>query len=147
MATKKGRYKPKNIEKYKGDPSKITYRSGWELRFMRYLDASPSVLEWSSENVVIQYISPKDNRYHRYFTDFYIKVKDKEGKIKESLIEIKPYKETIPPKKPKNPNKSKRYLTEIMTYGVNQAKWSAAKKYCERRGWTFELFTENELNL
>ena len=86
----KGKFKPKNRAKYKGDHTAITYRSLWELRFMRYLDTTSSVLKWSSEEIVIPYRSPIDGRRHRYFPDFWVKVKTSEGLVKESLIEVKP---------------------------------------------------------
>ena len=107
---------------------------------MRWLDLHDDVIQWSSESVVIPYISPKDNRMHRYFVDFYTKVKTKDGKIEESLIEVKPLKETRPPKVQKR--KTRRYITEVMTWGVNQAKWKAASAYCKKRGWKWVIMTE-----
>ena len=81
-----GKFSPKNYKKYKGDPTNIIYRSSWELTFMKYCDSNPNVLEWGSEEIVIPYKSPLDNRYHRYFVDFYIKVKEKTGVVKKYLI-------------------------------------------------------------
>ena len=72
-----GRFKPKNYKKYKGDPTRIYYRSLWERRFMVYCDNNVNILEWGSEEVIIPYKSPIDKRVHRYFPDFYIKYKDK----------------------------------------------------------------------
>lgn len=141
----KGTFKPKNPDKYKGDPTKIIYRSRWELMVMQKLDAHPDVIQWSSEEVVIPYISPIDNRYHRYFMDFYMKRKSKEGKIEEILIEVKPFAQTKPPTVQ---NKvSRRYITEVQTWGVNSAKWKAAQEYCKDRGWQFQIITEKELGL
>ena len=100
-----GRFKPKNYKKYKGDPTKIFYRSLWERRFMVYCDGSASILEWGSEEVIIPYRSPLDNRVHRYFPDFYIKYKNKQGKIIREIIEVKPKKYISPPKKPKRKTK------------------------------------------
>ena len=101
----KGKFKPKNRTKYKGDPDKIIYRSLWELRFMRYLDSTPSILKWSSEEVVVPYRSPIDGRRHRYFPDFWIRVKTSDGSVKESLIEIKPKTQCSPPKGPPKDNR------------------------------------------
>ena len=141
----KGTFKPKNPDKYKGDPTKIIYRSRWELMVMQKLDAHPDVIQWSSEEVVIPYVSPIDNRYHRYFMDFYMKRKNKEGKIEEILIEVKPFAQTKPPMVQ---NKvSRRYITEVQTWGVNSAKWKAAQEYCKDRGWQFQIITEKELGL
>ena len=145
MKTYKGRYSPKNPEKYKGNPTGIIYRSLWERKLMVYLDENKSIIQWSSEEIAIPYISPLDNRYHRYFPDFYIKAIDKNGNIVEQLLEVKPMKETTEPKKKKRI--TKQYITEVTTWGKNQAKWAAATEYCLDRGWQFKLITEKELGI
>lgn len=142
----KGKFSPKNPKKYKGDPTKIVYRSRWELMVMMKLDEHPDVLEWSSEEVIIPYISPIDNRRHRYFVDFYMKRKGADGKVRSFLIEVKPFKQTIAPE-PQKGRPTKRYLNEVATWGVNSAKWTAARAYCADRGWEFIWITEKELNL
>ncbi len=142
----KGRFRPKYPEKYKGDPTNIIYRSLWELRLMRYFDQSSSVLEWSSEEIIIPYRSPIDNRIHRYFPDFYAKVKTAEGPINSMLIEVKPAAQTKEPKIPEN-TRSRKYLKEVMTWGVNQAKWKAAKEFCADRKWQFKIMTEKEIGV
>ena len=134
-----GKYKPKNPKKYKGDASKIVFRSGWELSCMKYFDSHPDVLQWMSEEIVVPYRSPKDRKIHRYFPDFVIKMRSKSGNIKIKMIEVKPLAQTMPPKKSNN---KKRLLTETITYAVNLAKWEAAEKYCKKRGWEFEKMTE-----
>lgn len=141
----KGTYRPINRKKYIGDPNKITYRSLWERSFMVYCDKNDAILAWASEEVVIPYISPIDNKVHRYFPDFFIKVRQKDRSIKNMLIEIKPKKQCSPPKIPKR--KTKNYLNEVKTWGVNQAKWKAAKEWCDDRKFEFKLITENELGL
>jgi hypothetical protein len=145
MKTYKGRYSPKNPGKYKGDPTGIIYRSLWERKLMVYLDENKSIIQWSSEEIAIPYISPLDNRYHRYFPDFYIKAVDKNGNIVEQLLEVKPRKETVEPTKKKRI--TKQYITEVTTWGKNQAKWKAAEEYCLDRGWQFKLITEKELGI
>jgi hypothetical protein len=145
MKTYKGRYSPKHPEKYKGDPTKIIYRSGWERRLMVYLDENKSVIQWSSEEIAIPYRSPIDNRMHRYFPDFYVKAIDKDGNLREQLLEVKPKKETREPVKKKRI--TKQYITEVTTWGKNQAKWKAAEEYCLDRGWQFKLITETELGI
>jgi len=145
MKTYKGRYSPKNPEKYKGNPTGIIYRSLWERKLMVYLDENKSIIQWSSEEIAIPYISPLDNRYHRYFPDFYIKAIDKNGNIVEQLLEVKPRKETVEPAKKKRI--TKQYITEVTTWGKNQAKWKAAEEYCLDRGWQFKLITEKELGI
>jgi hypothetical protein len=146
----KGRYKPNNPEKYRGDPTKIIYRSLWERRFMVYCDSNSAILEWSSEEVVIPYKSPIDNKIHRYFPDFLIKVRDKNGNKKSILIEVKPKAQTKPPDPKKKYNTpsgrlSRRFINEVKTYAVNEAKWLAAEEYCADRKWEFMILTEDQL--
>jgi hypothetical protein len=141
----KGKYKPTYPEKYLGDPTNIIYRSLWERKFCKYCDLNDSIIKWASEEITIPYRSPIDNRIHRYFPDFYIKYRDSDGKIKNSLIEIKPLKQTIPPVKPSR--QTKKYLYEAYEYAKNQAKWKVAREFCEDRQWEFKVLTENELGI
>jgi len=141
----KGKFRPKNYKKYKGNPSDIVYRSLWELKFMRYCDNNKNIITWSSEEIIIPYRSPIDNRPHRYFPDFYVKYKDVRGKILEKLIEVKPAKEVKEPKIQKT--RTKKYVTEVMKYAVNHAKWEAAKEFCKDRRWKFQILTEKELGI
>jgi hypothetical protein len=141
----KGKYKVQSPSKYKGDLQNIVYRSSWELKFMKWCDTNPSVLEWGSESVIIPYKSPVDSRVHRYFVDFYVKVKDKNNKITKYLIEIKPEKFTKPPEIPQR--KTRRFIEEVFQYGVNQAKWKAANEFCEDRGMKFLVLTESDLGI
>ena len=140
-----GRFKPTNITKYRGDHRNIIYRSSWEKVFMKYCDKNDNIIEWGSEEVIIPYNSPIDNRIHRYFPDFYIKVKESTGKIKKMIIEIKPYKQCIEPKV--KTKKTRGYVYEVVEYAKNQAKWSAAKEWCLDRGYEFKVLTENELGI
>ena len=139
----KGKFRPHNIKKYRGDHKGIIYRSLWELRFMRYCDNTPSILEWASEELIIPYRSPVDGKKHRYFTDFWLKVKTAEGEIKESVIEIKPKIQTKPPKK--RSKVTRKYLREVKTWGINEAKWKAAEAFCKDRDWSFKIITEKDL--
>jgi len=147
----KGKFRPKNPNKYKGNPSNIIYRSLLERRFMVYLDNNPSILKWQSEEIIIPYVSPADNRVHRYFPDFYIKYKNSDGKIIEELIEVKPFNQCSPPNPKKKLTKtgrtSKRYLKEVQTYIVNDAKWNQAMKYCKDRNWKWRILTEKDINI
>ena len=140
----KGKFKIKNSQKYKGNPSNIIYRSLMELRFMKWCDNNEKILKWSSEEIVIPYISPIDNKKHRYFPDFLIQTT--KG---WTLIEVKPQIQTNPPKKilieKVTLKKRRRYVRAVRTWLVNEAKWIAAKKVCEVEGWTFEIFTEKQL--
>lgn len=140
---KQGIFKPENPKKYIGDPTNIVYRSGWEKRVMHWCDTNLNVIRWASEEVVIPYVSPIDNKVHRYFTDFYVEALGRDGERRKMIIEVKPKAQTQEPKKPQRT--TKRYITEVMTYGVNQAKWKAAEDYCRHKGWEFLILTEAEL--
>ena len=138
---KQGIYRPTS-NKYKG-VSNPTYRSSWELKFFRWCDKNPNVVEWSSESVAVPYTSPLDGRPHRYFVDNVVKIKEGNNIIKY-LIEIKPKKQTIKPTSHGNKKKS-TILYESMEYVRNIAKWEAAKKWCASRGYKFQILTEDHL--
>ena len=141
-----GKFKPLHPEKYKGNPTEICYRSSYELKFMNYCDLNESISEWKSEEFFIPYRSPIDNRIHRYFPDFFIKYKDKEGNIRKVVIEVKPKKDLkMPDQNPKR--KTKSWVYSVKAYAVNQAKWSAARDFCADRGYEFRIFTEDELGI
>ena len=141
----KGRYNPVNPKKYKGNPQNIIYRSLWERKFMVYCDTNDKVLEWGSEEIIIPYISPWDGKVHRYFPDFYIKVKQSSGNIKKFIIEVKPKKQTRPPKPVVR--KTKRWINEVRTFGINEAKWKHATKWCKDNDMEFKILTEEELGI
>ena len=140
-----GKYTPKNTNKYLGDPTNIWYRSLWERRVMVHLDSNPNVIGWSNEEIVIPYLSPVDGRWHRYFPDFYAQIRNKEGLTESMVIEVKPKKQSVPPKV--QSRVTKRYISEVMTYGINEAKWKAAEEYCKDRKWKFLVVTEEQLGI
>ena len=140
-----GKFQPSYPRKYKGDPTNIIYRSLWERKFMVYCDLNENILEWGSEEIALPYRSPIDNRIHRYFPDFYIKVKESSGQIKKYIIEIKPKKQTIEPKVQKR--KTKSYIYEVYEYAKNQAEWKAAEEFCKDRLWEFKVLTEEDLGI
>ena len=141
----KGKYKVREPYKYKGDPTKVVYRSLWERKFMTYCDTNINIIEWGSEEMYVWYRSPIDNRPHRYFPDFYIKARESNGQIKKYIIEVKPQRQTAPPAKPKR--QTKGYLREAFEYAKNQAKWKAANEWCLDRGFEFKILTEKELGI
>ena len=112
---------------------------------MVHLDENPGVLKWSSEEVVIPYLSPVDNRWHRYFPDFYVQTKNKQGMLESRILEVKPKSQAVAPKAKKRV--TKQYIQEVMTYGINEAKWKAATEYCKDRNWKFMVITEDDLGL
>ena len=143
--SKKSIYKPSNPQKYKGNVNNIICRSTWERKFCKWCDLTENIIEWGSEEFFIPYISPVDKRVHRYFPDFIIKVKESTGQIKTYVIEVKPKRQTMEPKKKSRVTKS--YIYECKTYAVNQAKWKAATEFCEDRRIEFKIITEEELGI
>ena len=137
--TYKGKYTVKDRKKYVGDPDKVVYRSLWERQAFKWVENQPNIIEWGSEEVVIPYVCETDRKVHRYFIDLYFKTDDG----KKYLIEIKPAKETKPPKVPAR--QSRRYLSEALTYVKNQSKWKAATKFAQENGATFQVWTEDTL--
>lgn len=137
---RQGIYVPINKDKFIGKTA--TYRSGLELKFFKFCDNNANVIKWGSENVVIPYISPVDNRVHRYFIDNYVVILEGTA-IKKYLIEIKPSKQTAPPNT--KYKKQEHLLYEQKQYAVNQAKWKSAREYCSKNGFSFLILTEKEL--
>ena len=112
---------------------------------MKWCDNNPNVLQWWSEELAIPYRDPVTKRWRRYFPDFWMKVQEQNGQIKSYLIEVKPKRQVEGPKPQKRRTKS--YITEVMTYATNKAKWAAANDYCNDRLWEFKLVTERELKV
>ena len=140
-----GRFRPKNYKKYKGDPTRIFYRSLLERRFMVWCDNNTAIIEWGSEEIIIPYRSPLDQKVHRYFPDFWMKVRSTDGSTTTYLVEVKPKKQVEGPKPQKR--KTQQYLAEVATYAKNQAKWKAAEEFCKDRLWEFKIITEIELKV
>lgn len=139
-----GIYKPKHSNKYIGNGNPI-FRSSWEKKFFEFCDNTETIICWASEPIPIPYYCPIDNKKHKYFVDFYVEIL--EGTIKKKyLIEIKPYKQTIPPKESKR-KKKQTLLYEQLTWVKNQYKWEAAKKFAASNGMEFKIITEKELNI
>tara|TARA_Y100000004_G_scaffold122002_1_gene137152 strand:+ start:29 stop:496 length:468 start_codon:yes stop_codon:yes gene_type:complete len=142
-------FRPKNPEKYVGNASNIICRSNWERTFCEKCDANDNIVTWASEEFSIPYVSPKDNKRHRYYPDFLIKVKEADGKFKKYVIEIKPKKQTIKPKMKtdsrKRPRMTKSFAKELENYAVNLAKWNAAIEFCKDNSLEFQIITEDIL--
>lgn len=136
-------WSPKNPEKYKGDINNIWIRSSWEKKVLSWLDNNPNVIEYSSEEIQIPYISPVDSKYHRYFPDVVAKIKNSRGEVITYLLEIKPHYQTIQPEV--KSRITKKYINEVCTWGVNSAKFKAAQEFCRKKGWQFKILTEKEL--
>jgi hypothetical protein len=136
-----GIFKPNNPKKFIGKHA--IFRSSFERKFFLWADSNPNVLEWGSENIIIPYKSPVDDRWHRYYVDNYVVLKEGANIVKY-LVEIKPYKQTIPPVISKRKKKS-TLIYESTQWAINQAKWEAAEKYAKSKGYKFIKITEKEL--
>lgn len=140
---KHNKYKPLNEHKYIGKHFPVT-RSTYEWRFAVYCDKNEHIIAWASESIGIPYMFK--GKQHRYFPDFFLKVRDKQGNITKWVVEIKPSKEATkhPPQK-KGRKAYKTLLNEKETWEKNQAKWRAAQQYCNKRGYHFIILTEKDL--
>ena len=138
----KTRYIPENASKYIGDPTTIICRSLWERKVCKWLDSNINVIRWGSEEVIIPYISPKDNKKHKYYPDFIAEVQSIDDTVETLLIEVKPKKQT---KCPTNKKKSRNAINEMSTYRINTSKWDAARIFCKMQGWKFVILTEDHL--
>lgn len=137
-----GVFIPKNIDKFIG--TKAFYRSSLELRFMKFCDVNENVLKWGSENVIIPYINPLDNKMHRYFVDNFVMIKEG-NTTKKYLVEIKPSSQLNPPKT--KYRKKSNLIYEQTMWVTNQAKWHAAREWCGKKGLTFIIITEKQLTV
>ena len=143
--TYKGRYFPTNPKKYKGNPNQIIYRSLWERKVMVYCDKNDAIIEWGSEEVIVPYISPWDGKLHRYFPDFYMKVRQADGSTKKFIIEVKPKSQCKQPVK--NPKRrTTKWFNDVKNWTINQAKWKSANEFCIDNGMEFKILTEDQLN-
>jgi len=137
--TSYGRFIPRFPEKYMGDPNKIFFRSSWEITAMKYWDSRPDVLRWNSEEIVIPYLSPKDNKIHEYYPDFYVEYLDKDKILQKCIFEVKPLHQSD--------QKFARSKYSKDALDINNAKWASASLYCASRGLQFKTITERSLFL
>lgn len=143
------RFVPKHPEKYVGDVNNIVMRSSWEKKFAIWCDSNPSVIQWNSEGMPIKYWHTVDQKVRRYYIDFFVKLRLKDGSISKLAIEVKPVAEKNPPVKPKRrtAKSEQRYINECLTYQQNQDKWRAAEEWCSQNGFKFIVMTEHELGI
>ena len=99
----------------------MTFRSGWEFLYFKYLDAQPEVLQFWSESLKIPYAtSRKTGRLRNYIPDLLIEYADR-----KLLVEIKPKSKVSRP--------------------INIKKFNAARLWCTVNAATFIVITEIEL--
>ena len=137
-----GIYKPINPNKFIGDVNNIIYRSSWELNYLFKLDTDPKVIEIGSEETIIPY-QDHDGTIRRYFVDFKVVRKIGEEIITE-LIEIKPYKETIPPVLSEG-KKTKTKIREVLTWDKNSRNGNKLGNIVRRRAGILELLLNTNL--
>ena len=136
---RQGYYKVRNPEKYIGKIDKVVFRSSWELSMNQFLDNNPNILRWSSEELIIPYVKPTDKKVHRYFPDYWIEYKNRNGDIVQEVLEVKPSNQV-------NISTKKRVTNyDRITYAINVAKWQAATEYCNQRGIKFRILTEKQM--
>lgn len=140
----KGKFEPKNPEKYIGTYP-IIFRSSWEWTLMQKLDSHPNVIQWASESIKIPYWNPfkkgipgKPNSI--YVPDFLVNYQDRKGQTKLELIEIKPMNQT-------SSNKTGRSKINQIAQQINTVKWAAARVWAKKHGMTFRVMTENNMFL
>jgi hypothetical protein len=144
-----GFYRPQNPEKYIGDIHNIIYRSSWERKFCQYCDINPNITKWSSESLYTMYWNPIDKKEHKYFIDYYIQVKKPDDVLENWLIEIKPEDQYALHKRPKEPvgnlteKKIRSYNEKLKTWITNRAKFEAATRFAESRGYKFGAINES----
>jgi TnsA endonuclease N terminal len=132
-----GQYQLLNPEKYVGKKAPF-YRSSWENTVMRMLDNNPSILQWASEAIHVNYRNPFTNRNTIYVPDFFVTYVDANGKQHAEIWEIKPNKETTL----EAAGNSKRAQAAAI---LNMCKWQACQAYCKANGLGFKILTEKEL--
>ena len=133
----------KNKSKYMGNPDNIICRSLWERRVCKYLDENTNIIRWGSEELIIPYYSPIDKKTHKYFPDFIAEIQNNDSEIRTIVIEVKPKKQTKPPKKPKR--QTKNYINECVIFTINEAKWKSAEQFCKKKKWEFIILTETDI--
>lgn len=147
--TRQGYYDVINEEKYRGAKT-IIYRSSWEKQFFKICDMNSRVIEWASEPLKIPYFNPIKKKQAIYIPDVLMNLKTDKGNV-VYLIEIKPTGDLKKPP-PVKSHKKASYKTydkrarRLAVYAINMAKFAAAKKFCDKRGWKFLVLTENYFN-
>ena len=145
---RQGYFTPQNPQKYKGDPSKIVYRSSWELKFLQYCDNADQVIEYAAEPIGIPYINPILKKECTYWIDCYMVTRNPQNNTTTKwLIEVKPNKYLTPPDPPVRLTEKQtlNYARHAKAYIINTAKFKAAEVYAQKRMMRFGIITENFL--
>jgi hypothetical protein len=138
----------KHPEKYAGKQD-IVFRSKLEYDYMMVMDTNKSFKKWLSEELIIPYQNPlKEGRISRYYPDLIVQMEDKEKKLVNLILEIKPQSELDNVMNFKNIRKNtKKFFRAVQ----NKCKWDASIKFCEEQKrktgeeWIFMVVTEKDL--
>jgi hypothetical protein len=131
-----GFYQLLNPEKYVGNGTPH-YRSGWEHTVMRMCDNNPSILQWASESIRINYKNPFTNKATIYVPDFFVRYIDASSKIHSEVWEVKPDTQTTL----ENARSTKDQAAAVL----NMYKWQAARAWCAAQGISFRILTEKDI--
>jgi hypothetical protein len=129
-----GKFQIQNPAKYVGNKTP-TYRSSWEFVFMQFCDNNPSIINWASEAVHINYRNPLTGKNTIYVPDFLITYQDAGGAQRAELVEVKPKKETT--------LEGAKNIRDQASAILNMAKWEAARAWARAHGMTFRVVTED----
>lgn len=116
---KKTQFKQGKFKSMKNGGAEFGYRSGWEHDVYECLEIIDEVVAFRGEKLTIGYHYMGEP--HQYYPDLIVQFADNHFEMWEV--------------KPKNQ----------ITYDKNLAKWTAAEKYCQARGWEFRVITEKEI--
>ena len=131
-----GPFIPKNPNKLIGKQS-VMSRSSWESTVMNFLDQHPSVLQWASESVAINYINPLTGKHSQYIPDFLIIYQDKTGTKRHEIVEVKPKSQALAEHARSRQDKAAQI--------INMAKFAAAIAWCKQNGMVFRVLTEDDI--
>lgn len=132
-----GIFQIQNPQKYVGKASP-KYRSSWEFAVMSMCDNNPSITQWASEALHINYRNPFTGKNTIYVPDFFVMFTDARGAQHGELWEIKPSKETSLEEAGRSPRAQAAAI-------LNMAKWTAARVYCAAQNLKFRVITEHDL--
>jgi hypothetical protein len=157
-----GNYVPKNRDKVikLNTQGGVYYRSSWEKKIMYWLDNKKEIIKWGAECLRIPYqMTHFDNgdmrvKEHSYYPDFYYEMRNKDGVLKQVVVEVKPMKEykmvqllkegklEVPEKGIK---KLKSFEYDLKMAYKNKNKWETMIRWCDKKGYDFIIITEEHL--
>ena len=157
-----GNYIPKNKDKVLklNTQGGVYFRSSWEKKIMVWLDLKPEIIQWGAECLEIPYqMTHFENgdtkiKAHRYYPDFFYRMRSSDGVLKEVVVEVKPLKDynmviALSEGKLQTPEKGlkklKSFEYDIKQAQKNREKWMAMIEWCKIKGFEFIIITEENL--